>query len=90
MTRQPGHLCGSKSKNFRGSTENWRTGSKCAGFSRYFQISYQLIVEIKMLGITQRIGCMIYVFTISIFIIPTCEIKFYSTPSSNIINVYLL
>jgi len=33
MTRQPGHLNGSKNKNFRGSNENWRTGSTCVGFS---------------------------------------------------------
>ena len=34
MTRQPGHLNGSKNKNFRGSNENWRTGSTCVGFSK--------------------------------------------------------
>ena len=33
MTRQPGHLNGSRNKNFRGSNENWRTGSTCVGFS---------------------------------------------------------
>ena len=33
MTRQPGQLCGSKKKNFRGSNENWRTGSTRGGFS---------------------------------------------------------
>ena len=33
MTRQPGHLNGAKNKNFRGSNENWRTGSTCVGFS---------------------------------------------------------
>ena len=33
MTRQPGHLNGSKYKNSRGSNENWRTGSACVGFS---------------------------------------------------------
>ena len=35
MTRRPGHLCGSNNKNYRGSTENWRTGSTCSGFSTY-------------------------------------------------------
>ena len=40
MTRQPGHLNGAKNKNFRGSNENWRTGSTCVGFSsRTFYVS---------------------------------------------------
>ena len=33
MTRQPGHLCGSKIENFHGSIGNWRTESTRVGFS---------------------------------------------------------
>ena len=58
MTRQPGHLNGSKNKNFRGSNENWRTGSTCVGFSSHsvhFSCKYKcplpcLLFQISAMG----------------------------------------
>ena len=38
MTRQPGHLCGSKIENFHGSIGNWRTGSTRVGFSNMAKV----------------------------------------------------